>query len=416
MGKLNFRIENWLSARAESESTRTSYLRHINAFSDFCQDHGEDFSQVVESWRTARYNGAREEQVFLDRWHDLIRAYTTHIKSRYAPLSRNYLLSILRSFFRFHRIPLNVDLLKHPYTLYHNRDLTREQLKQILSKASQRDRTIWLMMAESGLRGSTAVMLRFWQIRDDFEKGIVPMRILTPAESLKDHVGDRWSFIGEDGVKALREYLQPRLPLKDQDFVFASEKPGKMKGEQFSVQSLSVLFSRVVRSLNLEKGSSAIGKPGHYRMHGLRKYFRNNMKADPSYREFWMGHSLGVDAHYVSRDPEFHRKEYKKGYEQLRILEPVTPAQLKDINDQLRQKDLELKELKVQNERLSARIDELAEPLKILKEMDIEKLTKDEERTPLGLIIQYLRIHAGKELNAEIQKLKKAERAVNNDE
>ena len=45
------------------------------------------------------------------------------------------------------------------------------------------------------------------------------MRILTPAETLKDHVGDRWSFIGEDGEKALREYLKPRMPLKDQDYV-----------------------------------------------------------------------------------------------------------------------------------------------------------------------------------------------------
>ena len=69
------------------------------------------------------------------------------------------------------------------------------------------------------------------------------------------------------------------------------------------------------------------------------------MKADPAFREFWMVHSLGVDSHYVSRDPEFHRKEYKKGYEQLRIPETVTPAQMKDINDQLRQKDKEVHNL-----------------------------------------------------------------------
>jgi integrase len=230
--------------------------------------------------------------------------------------------------------------------LYHNRDFTREQLRQILSKASQRDRTIWLVMAESGLRANTAISMRYWQIKDDFEKDIIPMRILTPSESLKDHVGDRWSFIGEDGVKALREYLKPRMPLKDQDFVFASEKAGLVTGEQFSVASISVKFRRVVTSLKLEKGSPTIGKPGHFRMHGLRKYFRNNMKADPSYREFWMGHSLGVDEHYVTRDPEAHRAEYRKGYESLRILEPATPAQLTEIVEQLKKKDLEIQELR----------------------------------------------------------------------
>ena len=118
-----------------------------------------------------------------------------------------------------------------------------------------------------------------------------------------------------------------------------------MKGEQFTVASLSTLFRKTVRALKLEKGSQ-YGKPSHFRMHGLRKYFCNYMRADPAFREFWMGHSLGVDAHYVSRDPEFHRKEYKKGYESLRILEPVTPAQLQDINDQLKQKDQEIQELR----------------------------------------------------------------------
>ena len=86
------------------------------------------------------------------------------------------------------------------------------------------------------------------------------------------------------------------------------------------------------------------------------------MRADPSYREFWMGHSLGVDEHYVSRDPEFHRKEYKKGYESIRILEPATPQQIMEIAEQLKQKDQEIQELKAQNERLSARMDNMLKP------------------------------------------------------
>ena len=46
--------------------------------------------------------------------------------------------------------------------------------------------------------------------------------------------------------------------------------------------------------------------------------------------------------------------------------------------------------------------------MKALKEMEFE-LSKDEERTPLGLIIQYLKIEALKGVNDEIQKLKKVE-------
>lgn len=404
----NHWIEDWLSARAESESTHKNYLRSIKIFAQFCQKHGKDFSQVVESWRDAHYAGAKEEQLFLDQWHDIIRSYTTYLKPRYASLSIKNFLSVPKSFFSFWKIPLDVELPRHPCVLWHNRDLTKEIIRQILNRASQRNRTIWLLMAESGLRGNTAINLRYWQIKEDFEKGTVPMRILTPSESLKDHVGDRWSFVGEDGFKALKEYLEPRLPLKDQDYVFISENPEKMKGEQFTVASLSTIFRKTVRALKLEK-SSQYGKPNHFRMHGLRKYFRNYMRADPAFREFWMGHSLGVDAHYVSRDPEFHRKEYKKGYEQLRILEPVTPAQLKDINDQLRQKDQEIQELRAQNEKLSARMDQLTEPLKILKEIssiEDKVISEKEERTTLGLIVRYLQLKTAKDLQDEVQKLK----------
>lgn len=345
MEKLNHWIEDWLFSRAEAKSTRQLYLWAIKIFSDFCQEREKDLYNIVEEYRAARRMGYEAELDFTESWQDLIRAYSTHIKrGKYAPLTQKNFLTTAKSFLSYYKIPVQVDLPRRAYVIYHNIDLTRENIRKILSKASQRDRTIWLLMAESGLRAHTMIHLRYWQLKEDFEKGTIPMRILTPAESLKDHVGDRWSFIGEDGFKALTEYLHPRMPLKDQDFVFESNKPGRVKGKQFSVASISTMFSRIVRSLKLEKGTQ-YGKPKHFRMHGLRKYFRNNMRADPSYREFWMGHSLGVDEHYVSRDPEYHRKEYKKGYEQLRIYES-TPAIITEITEQLQKKDLEIQELR----------------------------------------------------------------------
>jgi hypothetical protein len=124
------------------------------------------------------------------------------------------------------------------------------------------------------------------------------------------------------------------------------------------VASLSVKFSRVCRALKLEKGTP-YGKPGRYRMHGLRKYFRNNCRADPFYREFWMGHDIGIDESYIDRsmsrdltDPEIHRKLYQQAYEELRILEPTTPTGLKEIQEQLKQRDTQIQELRAQIEEL----------------------------------------------------------------
>jgi len=204
MEKLNHWIEDWLSARAEAESTRKNYLRNIKVFSDFCQRRGKELYGIVNEYRVARREGYEAKLDFTDSWQDLIRAYSTCIKrSRYAPLTTKNILSTAKSFLSYYKIPVTVDLPRRAYVIYHNRDLTRENIKRILSKASQRDRTIWLLMAESGLRVSTAIHLKYWQIKEDFEKGTVPMRILTPAESVKGHVGDCWSFIGEDGVKAI---------------------------------------------------------------------------------------------------------------------------------------------------------------------------------------------------------------------
>ena len=219
----NHWIQDWLSCRAESPKTKREYSSAIANFSSFCQARGKNFNSIVDDWRTAHYSGARAEQQYLDQWEDLIRGYSTAIKPKYAPLTQKIFLTVPKSFFSYYKIPIGVDLPRRPCVLYHNQDLTKQQLIMILSKASQRDKAIFLMMAESGLRANTIVDIKYWQIKEDYESGTVPLRILTPSATLKDHVGDRWSFIGEDGVRQLKEYLEPRRPLMDQDYIFSSD-------------------------------------------------------------------------------------------------------------------------------------------------------------------------------------------------
>jgi integrase len=359
----NHWILDWISARLESENTTRIYLRGIGVFSQYCQNQGASFSSVVENWRSARRGGVDSELAFQDKWQDLIRSYTTFIKTRYvprtgtslAPLTQKLFLVVVKSFFNFYRIPLDVDLPRRACVLYHNLDFIKEQLRMILSRAhSQRDRTIFLMLIESGLRANTVVNLKYEQIQEDFEKGTVPMRIITPASTIKDHVGDRWSFVGEDGAKALRDYLKPRLPLKAEAYVFASEKPSRVKGEQFTQASISTIFRRITLELKMEKGSP-FGKPGHYRLHGLRKYFYNNlMPTSEEFRNFCMGHTIaGSGESYIGRDPEKHRAIYLQGYPQLRIYEAPKPD-TREIDQKLAEKEKQIQDLR-------ARVEELRE-------------------------------------------------------
>jgi len=323
------RLEDWLSQVCESPKTRGMYLFVWGNFEKFCRRRGKDPLTLVDDFRAVKYQGELQKERFLEEWQDVLRAFNTWLKPKFAPLTVKNHLTGVRSFLNYWKIPLGVDLPKHACVIWHNRDIKKEEVKQILTFATARDRVIWLVMAESGMRSDNAVNLRYSQIKEDFEAKRVPMKILLPSNTLKDHVGDRFTFIGEDGFRELSGYLQRRLPLQDNNFVFVTEKQGRVKGEQFTPGSLSMKFNNIVQKLGIDK--SVTGKlnkdkgerpkPKQIRLHGLRKYFRNNMKADSAFINFWMGHSLGVDQHYISRDPEGHRKEYANGYQHLRIFE-----------------------------------------------------------------------------------------------
>jgi integrase len=343
----NLRIEDWLNQVCESPKTRGLYLMVWDHFTKFCQGRGKNPVSLVDDFRDAKRLGESQKEAFLEEWQDIIRAFNTWLKPpKFAPLTvKNHLVGV-KSFLRYWDIPLKVDLPKHSYVLYHNRDIKKEELKKILTFASPRDRVIWLVMAESGMRSDNATNLRYFQIKEDLEAERIPMKIMLPSSTLKDHVGDRFTFIGYEGFRELANYLHGKK-LEDEDYVFASEKQSRCKGEQFTPASLSVKYNRLVQKLGIDKSrgnKQEVGRPKlkEIRLHGLRKYFRNNHGADSSYIQFWMGHSLGVDAHYISRDVEKHREEYEKGYESLRVFDTGGT----DLRDQLAERDREIKELR----------------------------------------------------------------------
>jgi len=390
MESLNQRIEDWLNARAESDKTKENYRYVWGNFAKFCISRGKEPGTIVEDFRTVRRKGQVESDIWLEEWQDVLRAFGSwlKLKTRFAPLTVKNHLAVVKSFLKFWKIPLDVDIPRHAAVIYHNRDLRREEVKQILTFATPRDRVIWLVMTESGMRESTAVNMKFWQIKEDFSAARIPMKILLPSSEIKDHVGDRWTFVGEDGFGELKAYLQGKT-LQDDNYVFASERQGQCKREQFSAASLSVKFNRLVQKLGIDKsvtGKLKEGerpKPKKVRLHGLRKYFRNNMKADSAYVQFWMGHSLGVDAHYISRDPEQHREEYKKGYESLKVFEPSF-VDLRDLTAQLHKKDQQINDLEKRLAQLEARQQEREAQLGIPSTW--EELTPEQKKAALELL------------------------------
>ena len=335
-----------MSKSCESPRSRKKYEEAIRQFQTYVKEHYHvNIENLKQLYREAKYKGEVEREKFLDQFKDIIDSFSCYIKTLdYSPMNEARVLATIRSY--CHKScgmkDLEVESPKHVYPKYHNRDITKEEIRKILEHASIRDKLFFLMMCESGLRPDTLVNLRYRHIKEDYEAKRTPMKIDLPSNILKDRVSARFTFIGEDSVKLLREYLSLRPSMKDDDPIFLAER-GE---EKIGMEALSNKFGRIILKLGLCSTSEGKGKPKELRLYSLRKYFSNNMRCDSTFREYWMCHSNVTD-HYISRDVARHREEYTKGYPSLRIFD-TSFVDLGDLTAQLRNKDSEIKELKEQ--------------------------------------------------------------------
>lgn len=336
-------IELWLSKKCESLQTRDGYQWAWKKFEDFCKNLGYNPREIVSEYRKVKASTRNREQKiekFKDELRDIIESYRSYLKTRnMTPLTVKNYLSVLQSFLRSSEIPIEIELPKRAFVKYHNRDLTKEDIRSIIEHVhSIRDKLFFVMMGESGMRPDTLCKLQYKHIKHDFENNIVPMKVELPSEILKYKVSDRFTFVGEDSIKILREYLKVFLPMHDEDYIFRARRRGRgqedLEGQSTPV-AFSTSFNRAVQKLKLDV-SLGKGKPKPLHLYNLRKYFRNNLKnVDSGYINFWMGHSDNADMHYVAEGVEEHRRRYSGGYSTLRILEPTESDTLRTMEKSL---------------------------------------------------------------------------------
>lgn len=333
-------ITLWLKKVCGSENSRKMYKPKIEKFFKHVEVTPDE---LVAEWKKVKYDYKLREQ-FIDEWTDKIETYIYTNFENYTPCSRMQELAVITSFFKnccSRGIPVEPKREKHTFVKYHNRDIKRKEIVRIIDHASPRDKAFFLMMAESGLRPYTMIQLRYKHIKQDFEVNRVPMMIDLPSELLKDRVDHRWTFIGEDGFNMLKKYLKPRLPLKNEDLIFQPRRIEKDKEKDTSLKTsvtrntFSVIFSNLAMKLEMTEIEEE-KKPKKLRLYCLRKYFMNNCRCDTAFREFWMGHKT-TQTHYVSRDIERHREEYRRAYQSLKVFRPETELDFEELKEQIRE-------------------------------------------------------------------------------
>jgi len=253
------------------------------------------------------------------------------------------------------------------FTSHHNRDITKEEIAEVLRIARPRDRAFFAVMAQSGLRPHTLCQLRIKHFEPDFSKERIPCKIEVPREIAKGNYKSYFTFIAQEALTHLRDYLKTRSRITRESYVFTQYG----KETPITYSNVSHRFRIALLKLK-EKGivdfeQKEAGKPSQLRLYNLRKWFRKQAhQAGFELVQFWMGHTVeaGVDEHYRPQDPEFYRELYvEKAMPFLRI-EQATPTQTEEV-------------IAKQAERIEELERKLAETAEVKQELaDLKTLTK----------------------------------------
>lgn len=346
-------IDNVAYSHSKSESTEYQYRYYLNLFCDFI---GKTPQQILDD-----YEGMRDRD-FRRKYARYVRALVSKLlKEGYAPHSIRNQVSAIQSFFKYNDLPLGHVPIGRNKIIYHNRDITKEEIQQILQVSRVRDQAFFCMMVQSGLRPDTLCSLRLKHVETlEIIKATKPcIKIEVPEEIAKGEFGAYFTFMGEESAKYLRAYLATRPNIGPEDYLFTSHGTDK----RASPKSMSTIFVRTIEKLK-EKGimdfqQKQEGKPRTVRLYNLRKYFRKEAgKAGIEYVNFWMGHKTDYqaphipssDVHYFSReDVEFQRQLYAKKAMPFLRLETATPSETEQTIMELRKlvesRDHEIEEL-----------------------------------------------------------------------
>jgi integrase len=387
-------VDNWLSQMAfshsNSENTKISYKYYFKKFEDFAETTAE---QIIADYEKL------DDKQFKRKYTPIIMSYVGKIQAEnFSPSSQSIALSTVKSFFKYMSLPLNFLPSGRRYVVFHNRDITKEEIEAIIKDAQPREKAYYSLMTQSGLRPNEISNLKIGDIENLLEKNTsIPCLITIRQEATKGKYKPYFTFVGQETITYIEDYFkrEKRDELTPEDYLFTKDD-GKTKTDS---DLISHIFRRTVEKLkgqkvlNFENKKERKANRNEIRLYNLRKYFRNHAgQAGTDYVNFWMGHSLGIDEHYFSQtDITSHRKQYlEKAMPNLRI-ETKTPDQneqtISDLQNKITEREKENRELKNQIDNQQIQINKIADLLKRLLNGDVASIEPIPEENALNQLI-----------------------------
>jgi len=231
----------------------------------------------------------------------------------------NYVKAI-RSLYRVNGVDVKLPYSLSRRSVRKDRAPKPEELQRLLDVADLREKLIISMLALGGFREGTLVRLHYRHVKEDLEKGIIPIHVHVESEITKGKYHDYDTFLGEEAVEYLRLYLEarrqgnihPEIPQEE-----ISDDSPLIRDEMYETPrpiGEKQLYKRI-HSLYFKAGLLKRNGNGSYdlRVHSIRKFFKTQLMAlgvQADYVDYMMGHTVDTYHDIQSKGVEFLRNIY----------------------------------------------------------------------------------------------------------
>jgi len=181
---------------------------YINELSCFCGWMKAEPDQLMNRCRDRNRDANPKAMAKMARSLD---EYIDYLQAR--GLSPSGIRSRLKNITNIFRI--NGIGLKLPYGLtaqnwYEERAPTREELQKILDLADLRERVVITILAVTGLRVGTLLKLQYRHVKNDLERGIIPIHVHVESGLTKGKRCSFDTFLNEEAADCLKAYINAR--------------------------------------------------------------------------------------------------------------------------------------------------------------------------------------------------------------
>lgn len=315
-------IKDWL--RGKAQASQRIYSFHFIRFFQWAQEkYGfESLDAMLKDHNDSRKSDSIERR---KRHARILKEYVfdNPTNAKLSDKAKGLIITAVSAFYNYCESPLSSatgEFKLDAYAKYDYKQFGLDDARKIVDAAPQREKVIFLMMLQAGLRiGDLLNYVNFrWQteIKPQLEAKKDPIKLTM-------YRGRYWTYITNDAIHELRKYIIERGEPKPEEAIFITKG-----GKSVSPVYVADVLQHIGLQLGLIDASELTRlKEGHrypIHLHQFRKLFKSESSVagrgfDSRYGEFFMGHAGGLAqiGGVYDKSPELHEEIFEAEYRKL---------------------------------------------------------------------------------------------------